>query len=247
MAEPVVAPAPVPEAVTDPGAFDPDAFAALLMTQFKAELNTSINAMDKKFNKKLLDLAPKPVVPPVVFDPAASVVDPPVAGDPVKPDTQAIAAFNAQLAALKNQITGLTEKNAVSEKAAADAVAKQLEAQRVTAFDESIADIPFKDAKTRGTFKRAYLSDLVRDEEGLFVVQTPNGPMPAKDYFKAEVAAQPGMLEPQGHSGAGATGGKKAFTSQKIDLSTMSTAEIAKLPAETRQALLAEAFGALDH
>jgi hypothetical protein len=240
--EPVI-PAPVP--ATEPGAFDQNAFAATLIEQFNTVLNKSINAMDKKLNKLSEHLTPKPVVPPVV-DPAAPVVEPPVVGDPAKPETQVIAAFNAKLLGLTRQIEGLTEKNAASEKVAADAVAKQLEAQRVAAFDAAIVDIPFVDAKARATFKRAYLADLVRDEDGAFVVQTPKGPMAYEDYFKAEADSMPTMIERQGHSGAGATGGKKAFTGQKIDVSTMSSAEIAKLPMETQQALMAEALSALD-
>jgi hypothetical protein len=237
---PVQPPAPEP-AKTDPGAFDPTAFAATLMEQFKAELNKGINAMDKKISK-LSEQQPKPSDPKPADPPTPDPANP---QDPAKPDTKSVADFNAKLALLTRQIESLTQQNEQSKKAAEEAEGKRLEAERVAAFDAVLADIPFADAKARQTFKRAYLADLVRDEDGNFVVQTEKGPMAYAEYFKAEAQSQPSMLQKEGHSGAGATGGKKAFTGPKIDILSMSSQEIAKLPEETRNALLQDAFSAL--
>jgi len=237
MPEPVVNPAPEPK--TDPG-FDPTAFAATLMEQFKTELNKGLNAMDKKINK-LSEPKPDSKPEPKPQDPAVDPTNP----NDLKPDPKTLPELNARIQKLTLQLEAISQENATSKKAAEESKAKQLETERVAAFDAAIADIPFADAKARATFRKAYLADVVRDEDGNLVAQTDKGPMAYAEYLKAEAQSQPSLLLKEGHSGAGASGGKKAFGSSKIDIFSMSQKEIAALPTEVRDQLLAEAASAL--
>jgi hypothetical protein len=228
-------PAPEPEVTPNPGAFDPEAF----MTKLMGEFDKRTNAMDKKLNKLADQLKqPKPVDPPA--DPAT---DPTTPQDPPKKVSE--ADLNAKLALLTRQIETLTQENMSSKKAAEEESKKRLEAERVAAFDAAIADIPFADAKARATFKKAYLPDVVRDEDGNLVAQTDKGPMAFAEYLKAEAESQPALLISEGHRGAGANAGKKAFGGQKIDIFNMSQKEIQALKPEVRDQLLAEAAAAL--
>ena len=77
------------------------------------------------------------------------------------------------------------------------------EAERVSEFDFAISSIQFNGAKERSLFKRAYLSDLVRGEDGRFVVQTDKGPMNPTIYFRSIADGLPCLLAPTRHPKAG--------------------------------------------
>ncbi len=230
----------------NPGAFDPDAFMSKLLGEF----DKRVNAMDKKFNKftegqkakpegqKATD--PAPVADPKAADPASD----PQVGD-LKADAKTVAEFNAKLHQMSRSLELVTRESEERKKIAEQETQKRMEAERVQAFDSAIQDIPFADAKARSTFRKAYLGDVVRDDEGNLVAMTEKGPMAIKEYLSAEAQAQPSLLAKEGHAGAGADRGKKAFGGSKIDIFTMSAAEIAKLDPKVRDQLLVEAASAL--
>ncbi len=224
---------PVPEPKTDPGAFDPKAYADSLFERFSTELNKGINAIDKKFkdfSKQPPAGDPNPVVPPVA--------DP----NPQEPPKEAktVAEMNAMFSSMKREHEALKKEYEQEKKAKEEATKKGMETERLRAFDGFIEEIPFADAKARETFRRANLGSLIRDEEGNFIVETPQGPMSPGEFYKTEAQSLPGLLQKVGHSGAGANGGTKSFGGQKIDFSTMSVADIQKLPREVRDAGLSQ-------
>ena len=228
----------------NPGAFDPDAFMSKLLGEF----DKRTNAMDKKFNK-FLETQKKPDAAPKAGDPAPGgdpqVDAPPLVDPALKGDAKALAEMNAKLHAMSRTLETVTRESEDRKRTAEEETSKRMEGERVSAFDLAIQDIPFADAKSRQTFRKAYLADVVRDEEGNLVAQTEKGPMAIKEYLIAEAQAQPSLMAKEGHSGGGANSGKKNFGANKIDIFTMTQAEIGKLDPKVRESLLVEAAAAL--
>ncbi len=77
------------------------------------------------------------------------------------------------------------------------------EAQRVSEFDFAVSSIRFGDPALRNLFKRAYLADLVRGEDGAFVVQTAKGPVNPTIYFRSIADGLPWLLAAMPHSKEG--------------------------------------------
>lgn len=232
----------------NPGAFDPEAF----MSKLLSELDKRTNAMDKKVSKLAEQMKTKPADPiiPVTKPGEAPIIpvaaDPAIPQDPQRPVAdRGTADLNAKLMNLERALENVTRESAQRKAEAEQATARQMELERQSAFDTAIADIPFLDAKSRLTFRKAYINDLVRDDDGNLVVQTDKGPVSYGEFLKGEALAQPGLLAKEGHSGAGAAGGKKSFGNKMPDIFSMTSAEIAKLPIQIREQLIVEAAQAL--
>lgn len=229
-------PTPTPEPGTpNPGAFDPKAFSDSLL----AEFNKGLNALDKKINGVMKALETKP--------PADQANPNPPAADPANPnpeppkEAKTIAELNLRFERQQREIDAVKAESAASKKEKEEAIQGRLEAERVTAFDKVIQDIPFASPKARQQFRDAYLPKVVRDDDGAFVVNTDKGAIGYDQYLKAEAEDSPHLLAAQGSGGAGATGGKKpGAINAKVDVLAMTGAQIHALPAEAKATIMSD-------
>jgi hypothetical protein len=198
---------PIKDPPVDPGTppvFDPDTFAAKLLSEF----DKRVNALDKKITA--IGKAPK-----------ASDVDTPPPADPPAIDPKpnpAIAdpAVNAELISLRKDVARLTKENKTSADERDAARKAQSESERVGAIRAALQEIPFRTTERgESLIDQAYkliAGDVVRADDGGFVVNSKEGgPLLLKDFVKSTFLEgdMSFMVQPKGSTGgAGARPGQ---------------------------------------
>jgi hypothetical protein len=116
------------------------------------------------------------------------------------------AGLNARLQQLEKvnrelteQVTSLTDETKAERN-------KRLEVERLGAVNEALNVVKFRDDGSREMFFRSWQSDVKRDEEGNYVVDTPRGPVTAAQFLKDKAESLPHLLAPKGETGG--SGGK---------------------------------------
>jgi hypothetical protein len=210
-----------------PGAFDPVAF--------EAKLNAMFNGFAASLKKDVTKMLKKPADPPAG--------DPPVV-DPPAQESKTIAELNLRLAQNEKKQKEIADLLAASQKETETAKQAAAEEKRIGAFQTAIADIPFANPKARQQFTDAYIGKVKYAEDGSLIVDTPNGPVGHDVFLKMEAENSPHFLEPQGHGGAGATGGKKPMGAPKINVLDMTTEQLINMPKGDLNGAMAAALAA---
>jgi hypothetical protein len=187
-----------------PGAFDPAAFKADLLT----ELRKDLNGITKGLKLEIQKLAPKVVDPPaVVVDPPA-VVDPP--GGPVKtPGENAIALE------LKNYRAASELRIKALETTNLETATRAEKTDRESRIRSELAKYPLVNDKARETAFRLFNSEVARSEDGSLVA---NG-LPFEKFIETELPASHAyLLKPLDLGGGGARPGNGTGGAKKFDL-----------------------------
>jgi hypothetical protein len=228
-----------------PPAFDPAAFKTDLMGEITKMVQGALKAQKNDFAKlvgKTLDHNPadpaNPNPDPNNPNPAdANNRNPDVPADPkLSPET------NAFLQKLTRELNQLKTAKAESDRIASEEKKARMENERVTAIRGVLNDIPFRTQGHRDLFFKATHADIKRDEDGAYIAEGENGPLPMKDYFKNLVETQYNdLLTPKGTGGAGATAGNsnaRHAASGPVKVSDLTPEKIAKLTKPEYEAMM---------
>lgn len=149
------------------------------------------------------------------------------------------AAQNTELRAYRKQQETDRRRIQQLEQKAKDDEAKLREKDRVAAINEAMADIQFRDDAARKLFFRGISPDIVYNDDGELVANTPEGPISVAAYIKDAANTVEGLLKPNGAGGAGARTGKAGTGTGtgEIDMNDLTPEKYAKLKPEEKAAI----------
>lgn len=121
--------------------------------------------------------------------------------DPIKDP-----AVNAKIQLLEKQLETLRTESEQNKERASKAENERLESERRTYIKDALGKIKFRSQEHRELFFNAHQSQVTRDDDGNFVVQTERGPITADQYLADRANSMPDLLEAKGEGGSGARG-----------------------------------------
>jgi hypothetical protein len=226
----------------DPIAFDPAAFKVELLGEFNRALNGALKGLKTDIPKWVTSAFPKPPDP----DPNAPPPDPDLEVKPKPGDAPPVdPALNARLQKAERAAKESDERIKRIEAERDAEKAANLETQRKSAITEAMASIPFRDEASRQLFYKGIQGDIVRDEDGNLIGNSENGPLPLKDFIKAQADSLQNLLAPKGGGGSGARPGSSSGGGRNYSNDDLKPENWAKLKPEEQsqvRAGLAEAM-----
>ncbi len=209
----------------NPGAipFDPVAFKAEILGEFRKDINGGIKGLKTDFAKMLADL--KPAAPPA----------PPANGDPNEPPASKDPALNAALLEVK-QLKAKFETSQESFKALeareVAALAKAESTERQAMLRDTVGKIleakgfEFQGTRAQADFLRLVSPEMERSEDGALIA----GGLPLDKYVESLLTGDAKyMLKGKAVGGAGSRDGKPGTGARRWTLADLEPVAFAKL------------------
>ncbi|MGH9455441.1 MAG: hypothetical protein ACRD2O_15890 [Terriglobia bacterium] len=207
-----------------------------------SEINKTMNGAVKNLKADILKELSK-VVQPGGADPA-HVADPMIPGAPGEgaPDPKGEAkggvdpVLNARIQSMEKAQKQLQEKLTAAEKKAEEELSQRLESERLATVTGIIGNLQFANEESKDLFYSGIVGKVKRADDGAYIVESENGPFPARQYIESLHERMPNLQAAIGRVGSGAAPPRRGSSILGFDLDNirpgMTAEELAAASAE---------------